>query len=114
MPDGCRSSRLPQRRYTPELKDHAVRIVREAIKESGTSYGVITQVARQLGIGPESLRTWVRNAGITGSRRLEAASTDVRLKELEREVRELRRANKILKRASTFLARQLSIAATPW
>ena len=45
-----------QRRYPPELRERAVRMVHEAIAESGERVGVVTRVARQLGIGPESLQ----------------------------------------------------------
>ncbi|TDD27333.1 IS3 family transposase [Nonomuraea terrae] len=92
-----------QRRYPPELKERAVRMVQEAVEQSGESFGVITRVARQLGIGAESLRNWVRQAEIDGGQR-PGTSTDEakRIAELEREVRELRRANEILKAASAF------------
>ena len=48
-----------QRRSPPEMRERAVRMVREAIAESGERVGAVTRVARQLGIGPESLRNWV-------------------------------------------------------
>ena len=44
-----------QKRYPPELKERAVRMVQETIALEGRSLGVITRVARQLGIGSESL-----------------------------------------------------------
>ena len=54
-----------QRRYPPELRERAVRMVREAIAEnSGDRFGVVTRVARQLGIGPESLRNWVKQVSL--------------------------------------------------
>ncbi|GLW07231.1 transposase [Microtetraspora sp. NBRC 13810] len=83
-------------------------MVREATQQSGESFGVITRVARQLGIGSESLRNWVRQAEIDGGER-PGTSTDEakRIAELEREVCELRRANEILKAASAFFAREL-------
>lgn len=83
-------------------------MVRESTEQSGESFGVITRVARQLGIGSESLRNWVRQAEIDGGQR-PGTSTDEakRIAELEREVRELRRANEILKAASAFFAREL-------
>ncbi|MFC4592564.1 IS3 family transposase [Sphaerisporangium corydalis] len=92
-----------QRRYPPELKERGVRMVRETIEQSGESFGVITRVARQLGIGSESLRNWVRQAEVDGSRRPGTSTEEARrIAELEREVRELRRANEILKAASAF------------
>jgi transposase len=67
--------------------------------------GVITRVARQLGIGTESLRSWVRQAEVDGGHRPGISSQDKeRIAALEREVRELRRANEILKSASAFFA----------
>jgi transposase len=83
-------------------------MVQEATAQSGESFGVITRVARQLGIGSESLRNWVKQVEIDGGQR-PGTSTDEakRIAELEREVRELRRANEILKAASAFFAREL-------
>jgi transposase len=70
--------------------------------------GMVTRVARQLGVGVESLRLWVRQAEVDGGRRGGTTSADKqRITELEREVRELRRANEILKSASAFFAREL-------
>jgi transposase len=69
---------------------------------------VITRVAHQLGVGTESLRTWVRQAEVDGGRRPGVTSEErQRIAELEQQVRELRRANEILKAASAFFAREL-------
>jgi transposase len=82
-----------QRRYPPELRERAVRMVQQNIQESGERFGVITKVARQLGIGTESLRSWVRQAEIDGDQRPGVTTQDKeRIAALEREVRELRRA----------------------
>jgi transposase len=97
-----------QRRYPAELRERAVRMVREAIAEGGESFGVVTRVARQLGIGPESLRNWVKQAEIDGGQRPGVTTEERRrIAELERENRELRRANEILKSASAFFAAEL-------
>jgi transposase len=97
-----------QRRYPPELRERAVRMVREAIAESGERVGAVTRVARQLGIGPESLRNWVKQAEVdTGKRPGVTTEQQRRISELERENRELKRANEILKAASAFFAREL-------
>jgi transposase len=97
-----------QRRYPPELRERAVRMVFEEMEESGSRFGVIPRVARRLGIGVESVRLWVRQAEIDGGQRggLSTAEKE-RVAELERENRELRRANEILKAASAFFAREL-------
>jgi transposase len=101
-------SNRSQRRY-PELRERAVRMVFEAIEENnGVRYGVISRVARQLGVGDESLRGWVNRAEVDGGQRGGVTSEDKRrIAELEREVRELRRANDILKAAASFFAREL-------
>jgi transposase len=103
-----RSPHPSQRRYPPELRERAVRMVLEAIEQTGERFGVITRVARQLGIGSESLRGWVRQTEVDGGRRPGMTTAEQqRITELEREVRELRRANDILKAASAFFAREL-------
>lgn len=98
-----------QRRYPPELRERAVRMAQELIDEQGGQrFGVVTRVARELGIGTESLRNWLRQADIDGGRRAGTSSADMeRIGELERENRELRRANDILKAASVFFATEL-------
>lgn len=102
------SGRSTVRRYTPEEKARAVRLVRQLRKELGTTHGTVQRVADQIGCGVESLRTWVKQADIDegvepGLTTLEAK----RIKELEQENRELRRANDLLKRASAFFAAEL-------
>ena len=97
-----------QKRYPPELRERAVRMVHETIEQRGDRFGVITQIARKLGVGPESLRNWVRQAEVDGGTRPGTATDERRrIAELERENRELRRANEILKAASAFFAREL-------
>ncbi len=96
------------RRYSPEEKARAVRLVRTLRGELGEDRGCVKRVAGQLGYGVESVRSWVRQAdiddGLTGG-----VPTDVseRLNALEQENRELRRANAILKSASVFFAAEL-------
>jgi transposase len=91
-----------QKRYPPELRERAVRMVMKAIGENhGEPFGVVTRVARQLGVGVESLRNWVRQAEVDGGGRPGVTSEERRrVAELERENRELRRANEILKAAA--------------
>jgi transposase len=96
------------RRYRPEEKARAVRLVRQLRKELGTKHGTIQRVAERISCGVESLQTWVKQADIDEG--LEAGTTTAeakRIKELEQENRELRRANDLLKRASAFFAAEL-------
>jgi transposase len=103
-----RGTHPSQKRYPPELRERAVRMVLETIEQTGERFGVITRVARQLGVGTESLRGWVRQAEVDGGHRPGVTSEEHRrIAELERDNRELRRANEILKAAASFFAREL-------
>ena len=103
------SSQKPTtRRYTPEEKEQAVRMVRTLRAELGTSQGTVKRVARQLGYGVESVRSWVKQAEIDGGQMPGVTTAEgARLKEAEQEIRELRRANAILRSASIFFAAEL-------
>lgn len=103
------STHPSQRRYPPELRERAVRMARDAIAEQGgQSFGVVPRVAKQLGVGVESLRGWLKQADIDAGVRPGTSREDAaKIAELEREVRDLRRANDILKAASIFFATEL-------
>jgi transposase len=97
-----------QRRYPQELRERAVRLVFETREREGSPVGVVTRIARQLGIGTESLRSWVRQAEVDGGVRPGVTTAEAqRISELERELRELRRSNEILRAAASFFAREL-------
>jgi transposase len=99
------------RRYSPEEKVRAVRLVRQLRKELGTTrHDPAGRGPDRLRgrVGVESLRTWVKQADIDDG--VEPGLTSVEAKwirELEQENRELRRANDLLKRASAFVAAEL-------
>jgi len=96
------------RRYAPEVRQRAVRLVLEQQREHESQWAAIVSVAGKIGCTPETLRIWVRRAEVDAGRRPGLTSDErVRLKELERENRELRRANEILKSASLFFATEL-------
>ncbi len=102
-------SRAPtQRRYPPELRERAIRMVQESFDRGDQRQGLVTRIARQLGIGPESLRKWVHQAEVDRRQRPGTTSEEARrIADLERENRELRRANEILRSASAFFAAEL-------
>ena len=95
-------------RYPQEVRERAVRMVFEHTQEHGSQWASIESISGKLGMTPETLRRWVRQAerdeglrqGLTTDERL-------RMKELERENRELRRANEILKSAAAFFGAEL-------
>jgi transposase len=95
-------------RYPPELRERAIRLVREHRNEHPSEWAAIQSIAGKLGMTSETLRLWVRRDEVDHGRRPGATSAErERIRELEREVRELRRANDILKAASAFFAREL-------
>ena len=95
-------------RYPPELRERAMRLVREHRGEHPTEWAAIQSVAAKLGMTPETLRLWLRRDEVDRHQRPGVTGTErERIRELERENRELRRANEILKAASAFFAREL-------
>lgn len=101
-------ARRRSQKYPDELRERAVRMVQEIRRESGESHGVITRVAKELGVGAESLRGWVNRADIDSGKRPGTTTADAeKIVKLERENKELRRANDILKAASVFFATEL-------
>ena len=96
------------RKYGDELRERATRMAVEARRDPATRGGAIKRIADQLGMHPETLRSWVRRAEIDDGLRPGTTTVDAdRIAELERENRELRRANHILKTASAFFAAEL-------
>ncbi|EFO3700092.1 IS3 family transposase, partial [Escherichia coli] len=94
-------------RFSPEVRQRAVRMVLESQDEYDSQWAAICSIAPKIGCTPETLRVWVRqherdtgggDGGLTSAERQ-------RLKELERENRELRRSNDILRQASAYFAK---------
>ena len=97
------------RRYSPELKERAVRMVGEIRGEHESDWAAMARVAELLGGGTaETVRKWVRQAEVDAGERAGTSTEDSgEIKRLKRENAELRRANAILKAASSFFAAEL-------
>jgi transposase len=92
-------------KYSPELRERAVRMVHEHRGEYPSLWAAIESIAPKIGCVPQTLHEWVRRHEIdTGMRDGVTSDERDRLKALERENKELRRANEILKLASAFFA----------
>ena len=100
-------TKKPSKPYPAELRERAVRLVREQEAEHASQAAAIRSIAEKVGCNAETLRLWVRQAERDHGQRAGAGLTTderERLKALEREVRELRRANEILRKASAYFA----------
>jgi transposase len=96
------------KRYPPELRQRAIRLVIETVEQEASSFGVVPRIARQLGVSPITLHTWLNRSGVDlRVRPGMAPDLEARISQLERENFELRRSNEILKAASTFFAAEL-------
>ncbi len=90
MPKQQSPGKPTTRRYSPQEKADAVRLVRTLRAELGTEHGTVQRVAAQLGYGVESVRLWVRQADIDDGHAAGVSTTEAaRVKELEQENREL-------------------------
>jgi len=108
MPKEQSPGKPTTRRYSPQEKADAVRMVRTLRAELGTEHGTVQRVAKQLGYGVESVRLWVRQADVDDGHAPGVSTAEAaRVRELEQEVRELKRANEILKRAASFFGAEL-------
>ena len=99
------TTKKPVKPYPTELRERAVRMVKEHAGDRASEWATIRSIAEKPGCSPETLRLWVRQAERDRGERA-GLSTDerARLKALERENRELRQANEILRKASAYFA----------
>jgi transposase len=86
--------------YPPEFRREAV----ELYRRSGQP---LSEVARDLGVATESLRVWVRQAGIDAGVRDGVTSEErEELRRLRRENRVLREEREVLRKAAAFFAKE--------
>ena len=92
-------------KFTPELRERAVRMVLEHRADHSSQWATIQSIAPKIGCTPKTLLKWIQRAEIDqGTRDGVTTAERERVTALEREVKELRRANEILKLASAFFA----------
>jgi transposase len=96
------------KKFDPEMKARAVRMVLDQSAEYGSVTKAADEVGRKLGVGRETLRTWVRRAQADQGLADGATSEELeQLRQLRVEVKRLREDNEILRKASIFFAGEL-------
>ena len=92
-------------RYSPEVRERAVRMVLEHERDYSSRWQAICSIAGKIGCSPDSLKTWLQRSEIDAGEVPGVTTAErERIKALEKENKELRRANEILKTASAFFA----------
>ena len=96
---------MTKQKYSKEVRERAVRMVREHQPDHPSEWAAIQSVAAKLGCTPQTLHNWLRKAQVDAKEREGLTTSDrERMKALERENRELRQANEILRKASAYFA----------
>ena len=92
-------------RFSPEVRERAVRMVLEHLDEHSSLWAAIQSIAPKIGCTPQTLNNWVRqHERDTGAREGLTTADRERIKAMEREIKELRQANEILRKASAYFA----------
>jgi len=100
-------------KYTPEMRQRALRMLVESRAEHPNLMTAIRHVAGLLGMSPETLRMWQRRYEVDAGQRSGVTSDGAaEIRQLRREVAELKKANEILKAASVFFAKELDRPTT--
>ena len=92
-------------KFSPEVRERAVRMVREHRSEHASLWAAIVSIAAKIGCTAQTLNEWVKKAEVDSGRKPGLTSDmAAKMKALERENRELRQANEILRKASAYFA----------
>jgi transposase-like protein len=95
-----------ENRFSPEVKERAVKLVYEQQKEAKSQWAAIRSVASKIGCSPETLRHWIQRDEVDTGKREGLTTNELEyMKQLEKENRELKKANEILRLASAFFAK---------
>lgn len=96
------------RKYEPGFRERTLRMLDEALPEHASFHAASKHVGRLLGVSPDTLRVWHRQALIDTGRK-PGVTTDIseENRRLHREVAELKKANEVLRAASIFFAKEL-------
>ena len=91
--------------YSPEVRERAVRLVREHAEDYPSRWAAIISIAAKIGCSAQTLNGWLKQSERDAGERVGLTSEERdRMKALEREVKELRQANEILRKASAYFA----------
>lgn len=104
------------RQYPAELRERAVRLVEESVRDGRGEWEAMRSIAEKLGVGsPETVRKWVRTVQAAGDPvAVKVAADSDEVKRLKAENRELRRTNEILKAGAGFFAAELDRPSKNW
>ena len=92
-------------KYTPEIRDRAVQLLIESEKDYPANWAAITAIAPKIGCTPETLRVWyLKHLDQQNPIKVQQASDQEKMKQMEREIKELKRTNEILRKAAAFFA----------